>query len=217
MPTVADALTLLHEWTQTESLRRHAYAVGAAMAYHAELAGADVELWRITGLLHDMDYERHPTPAEHPFVGVRELERLGYPDEMRTAILGHALYSGVARETLMARTLFAVDELSGFVTAVARVRPDRLEGLTPRSVMKKLKDRAFAAAVSREDIRLGAEELGVELADHIDNVIEALRREAPALGLSANQPLGPDPSSPGADSFVLPGDPPAGPPASPDA
>jgi len=205
MPSVEDALVLLHEWTQTESLRRHAYAVAAAMAHYARLAGADEDLWRLTGLLHDMDYERHPTPAEHPFVGVRELERLEYPEEVRTAILGHALYSRVPRETPMARTLFAVDELAGFVTAVALVRPNRLEGLGARSVNKKLKDRAFAAAVSRDDIRLGAEELGMDLAEHIEHVIEALRTEAPALGLA---PAPPDPASPGSDRFVLPTDPP---------
>jgi putative nucleotidyltransferase with HDIG domain len=176
------------------------------MAYYAERAGEDADLWRITGLLHDMDYERHPTPAEHPFVGVRELERLGYPEEVRTAILGHALYSGVPRETPMAKTLFAVDELAGFVTAVALVRPDKLEGMTAKSVIKKLKDRAFAAAVSRDDIHLGVQELGIELPVHIENVIEALRREAPALGLG---PVtgDPDPTSPGSDRFVLPTDP----------
>jgi predicted hydrolase (HD superfamily) len=123
---------------------------------------------------------------------------------MRTAILGHALYSGVPRETPLARTLFAVDELSGFVTAVALVRPDRLEGMTARSVVKKLKDRAFAAAVSRDDIRVGAEELGIDLSEHVTNVIESLRREAPALGLAA---VVPDPASPGSDRFILPADP----------
>jgi putative nucleotidyltransferase with HDIG domain len=184
MPAPDEARALLHEWTAGESLRRHAYAVAAAMAFYAEHFGEDVDQWRVTGLLHDMDYERHPSPAEHPFVGVRELERLGYPEEVRTAILGHALYSGVARETRMAKTLFAVDELAGFVTAVALVRPERLEGMTPKSVTKKLKDRAFAAAVSRDDIRQGAEELGVELTEHVGNVIEALRREADALGLA---------------------------------
>lgn len=182
MPTYDDALTLFHEWTQTESLRRHAYAVEAAMAQYAEHFGEDVETWRITGLLHDLDYERHPSPEEHPFVGVRELEARGYPEEIRTAILGHATYSGVPRETRLAKTLFAVDELAGFVTAVAYVRPAGLEGLEPRSVKKKLRDRAFAAAVSREDIRLGAEELGVDFDAHIAMVIAGMRRQAARLG-----------------------------------
>ncbi len=183
MPTYADALALFHEWTTGESLRRHAHAVEAAMAAYAERFGEDEEQWRIAGLLHDLDYERHPSPEEHPFVGVAELERRGYPEEIRTAILGHALYSGVPRETPMARALFAVDELAGFVVAVARVRPDRLAGLEPRSVTKKLKDKAFAAAVSRDDIRLGAEGLGVPLDEHIATVIAALERDAARLGL----------------------------------
>jgi putative nucleotidyltransferase with HDIG domain len=206
MPSPAEALDLLHEWTKTDSLRRHAYAVAAAMAHYARQAGEDEDLWRVTGLLHDMDYERHPSLEEHPFVGVAELEKRGYPEEVRTAILGHAQYSGVPRESAMAKTLFAVDELAGFVTAVALVRPDRLEGLTSRSVLKKLKDKTFAAAVNRDDIRQGAEELGVDLADHIDAVIEALRAEADTLGLGAAPPP-PDPAAPGVDQFVLPTDP----------
>jgi putative nucleotidyltransferase with HDIG domain len=146
--------------------------------------GVDVETWRITGLLHDMDYERHPSPEEHPFVGVKELEALGYPEEIRTAILGHANYSGVPRETLLAKTLFAVDELAGFVTAVAHVRPDGLRGMTAASVRKKLKDKRFAAAVSRDDIRQGAEALGVDLDRHIDLVISSMQREAERLGFA---------------------------------
>lgn len=184
MPTSDDARILLHQWTHTDSLRRHAYAVAAAMAFYAERFGEDVDAWRTAGLLHDMDYERHPAPEEHPFVGVQALERLGYPEEIRTAILGHASYSGVPRESRMAKALFAVDELAGFVTAVALVRPARLAGMTPGSVTKKLKDRTFAAAVSRDDIRQGAEELEIELAEHVANVIEALQREAEALGLA---------------------------------
>lgn len=184
MPSYADALELFHEWTETESLRRHAYAVEAAMAEYAERLGEDVERWRIAGLLHDMDYERHPDPSEHPFVGVRELEARGYDEEIRTAILGHAQYSGVPRETPMAKALFAVDELAGFVTAVAHVRPNGLDGLTPRSVKKKLKDKRFAAAVSREDIRQGAEELGVELDEHIATVIAGMQKEAKRLGFA---------------------------------
>ena len=184
MPTLDDARALLHEWTESDSLRRHAEAVSASMGGMARRAGADESLWRIAGLLHDLDYERHPTPEEHPFVGVRELERLGYPEEVRTAILGHATYSGVPRESELAKALFAVDELSGFVVAVAFVRPDRLGGMMPRSVKKKLKDKRFAAAVSREDIRLGAEETGLDVDALIALVIDSLSREADALDLA---------------------------------
>ena len=184
MPTYADALALFHEWTESDSLRRHGYAVEAAMAGYAEQFGEDEETWRITGLLHDMDYEKHPSPEEHPFVGVKELEARGYSEAIRTAILGHATYSGVPRETRLARTLFAVDELAGFITAVAYVRPDSLDGMAPRSVKKKLKDKRFAAAVSREDIRQGAEELGVDLDQHIITVISSMAREAERLGLA---------------------------------
>ena len=183
MPTYDDALALFHAWTQTDSLRRHGYAVEAAMAEAARRRGGDEPTWRIAGLLHDLDYERHPTPEEHPTVGVAELERLGYPEEIRTAILGHAPYLGVPRETDLARALFAVDELSGFVVAVARVRPTRLEGLTPRSVKKKLKDKRFAAAVSRDDIRQGAAELGLELDALIALVIAGLQADAERLAL----------------------------------
>jgi predicted hydrolase (HD superfamily) len=153
------------------------------MGEYARHFGEDENFWRITGLLHDMDYERHPTMEEHPFVGVAELERRGYPADMTRAILGHASYSGVSREALLAKTLFAVDELAGFITAVAYVRPTRLEGMTPKSVRKKLKDRAFAAAVSRDDIHQGAEELGVELGEHIARVIAGMQHDAQRLGL----------------------------------
>ncbi|GMQ83106.1 MAG: HDIG domain-containing protein [Rhodothermia bacterium] len=183
MPSYDDALELFHRWTQSDSLIRHAFGVEAGMKFYARYYGEDEELWRMTGLLHDMDYEKHPTREEHPFVGVRALKELGYPDEMRTAILGHADYSGVPRETLLAKALYAVDELSGFITAVAYVRPTRLEGMIPKSVNKKMKDRAFAAAVSRDDIRKGAEELGVELDVHISNLIAAMQADATRLGL----------------------------------
>ncbi|MEM1042163.1 MAG: HD domain-containing protein [Bacteroidota bacterium] len=183
-PTYDDALALFHDWTETDSLRRHAYAVEAAMVIYAEQFGEGVEQWRIAGLLHDLDYERHPSPEEHPFVGVKVLEERGYPESIRTAILGHATYSGVPRETTMAKTLFAVDELAGFITAVGYVRPNGLEGLTPKSVKKKLKDRRFAAAVSREDIYEGAEELGVDLTEHIATVIAGMQREAKRLGFA---------------------------------
>lgn len=184
MPTYDDALALFHEWTEGESLRRHGYAVEAAMAEMARQRDGDVETWRMAGLLHDLDYERHPTPDEHPTVGVAELERRGYPEEIRTAILGHAPYLGVARETDMAKALFAVDELAGFVTAVATIRPGHFDGLAPRSVKKKLKDKRFAAAVSREDIRQGAEELGLDLDALIQIVIDGMAREASRLGLA---------------------------------
>lgn len=181
-PSYDDSLALFHEWTETESLRKHAYAVEAGMAFYAEQFGEDVELWRITGLLHDMDYEKHPTKEEHPFVGVERLRALGYPEIVTKAILGHATYSRVPRETLLAKALFAVDELAGFITAVGYVRPNGLEGIKASSVRKKLKDKRFAAAVSREDIRLGAEELGIDLSQHIANVASGMQREAERLG-----------------------------------
>ena len=183
-PIYDDALALFHEWTQTESLRRHGYAVEASMAEMARRHGGDVETWRIAGLLHDLDYERHPSLEEHPYVGVRELEARGYPEPVRTAILGHAPYTGTPRESDLAKALFAVDELSGFVTAVAFVRPDGLEGMTPRSVKKKLKDKRFAAAVSREDIRQGADELGLDLDELIQTVIDGMARDTSRLGLA---------------------------------
>lgn len=182
MPSYQDALNLLHEWTKTESLRKHAYAVEAGMHFYATQNNEDEDLWRMTGLLHDMDYEKHPTPEEHPFVGVDVLRGLGYPENMLEAILGHATYSGVARSTPLAKTLFAVDELAGFITAVAYVRPDGLTGMKPKSVKKKLKDKRFAAAVSREDIQVGIEELGLDLDTHIANVIAGMQQHAERLG-----------------------------------
>ena len=182
MPDYDDALALFHEWTKGESLRKHAYAVEAGMHFYAKSFGEDEQLWRMTGLLHDMDYEKHPTQDEHPFVGVEALREQGYPENMLEAILGHATYSGVARTTRLAKTLFAVDELAGFITAVAYVRPTGLEGMKPKSVKKKLKDKAFAAAVSREDIREGAADLGIEFDDHIANVITGMQWHAERLG-----------------------------------
>ncbi len=186
MPNYDDALALFHEWTKTESLRRHAYAVESAMEYYAQKFGEDVEQWRLTGLLHDMDYEKHPTLDEHPFVGTAVLREKGYPEEIIEAILGHATYSGVPRTTPMAKTLFAVDELAGFITAVAYVRPTKLEGMKVKSVKKKLKDKRFAAAVSREDIAQGVEELGIDLDEHIANVIAGMQARADRLGLSTS-------------------------------
>ena len=176
---------LLREWTESDSLLKHMLAVEAAMRAYARKFGEDEERWGIIGLLHDMDYEKHPTPAEHPTVGVAELERRGYPEDVRRAILSHADYLDVPRETPMEKTLYAVDELSGFVVACALVRPERLEGLKAKSVRKKMKQKSFAASVNREDITSGAEELGVDLNEHIDFVVAALRERADALGLSA--------------------------------
>ena len=185
MPTYEDALNLFHEWTKTDSLRRHGYAVEAGMEHYARQFGADLELWRITGLLHDLDYERHPTPEEHPFVGIAVLRELDYPDIMIEAILGHTTYSGVPRTSLLAKALFAVDELAGFITACAYVRPTKMEGMKVKSVNKKLKDKAFAAAVSREEIRQGAKELEVELSEHIAHVIAGMQAKASRLRLTA--------------------------------
>jgi predicted hydrolase (HD superfamily) len=163
-------------------------AMGEAEAGRLGLGEADrsamVELYAVTGLLHDFDYERHPTAEEHPFVGVRELERLGWPEQMRTAILGHAQYSGVARETHLAKALFACDELAGFLTACALVKPSRkIAEVEPKSVRKKMKDKAFARGVNRADVIQGAEELGVDLNEHIAFCIEAMKRRAAELGL----------------------------------
>jgi putative nucleotidyltransferase with HDIG domain len=182
--TVDRARELMESWTQNLALRAHMEAVAACMiAYAGRLAPDDVDRWAVCGLLHDFDYEKHPTAEEHPFVGVKELERLGVDREIRTAILGHAQYSGVARESAMAKALFAVDELAGFIVACCKVRPDGAATLEPRSVKKKLKDKSFAAAVNREDIRLGAEELGVEMDEHIGVCIEAIRAEQERVGV----------------------------------
>lgn len=182
--TREDAWRLLTAWTQSESLRKHALTVEAAMRGQARRAGADADLWGVTGLLHDLDYERFPDLADHPMRGVEALRAEGYPEEMLRAILGHAAYTGVPRETPLARALFAVDELCGFLTAVAYVRPDRrLASVEVSSVKKKLKDKAFARSVSREDITQGAAELGVDLDVHIANVLADLQAAAPELGL----------------------------------
>ena len=170
------------EWTESDSLRKHMLAVEAAMRAYARRFGEDEEKWGITGLLHDMDYEKHPTPAEHPMVGVRELEKRGYPEDVLHAIKGHADYLDVPRDTLMSKTLYAVDELSGFIVAVALMRPEGLENMKAKSVRKKMKQNSFAAAVNREDIVRGAEELGVDLNEHIEFVAAALRERAEALG-----------------------------------
>ena len=180
------AWALLNEYTESESLVRHMLAVEAAMRAYAQKLGEDENLWGVTGLLHDFDYERWPNPdldeTGHPYTGVAILREQGYPETMLDAIMGHALYSGVARETPLAKALFAVDELCGFVMAVAYVRPENLTGMKPKSVKKKLKDKAFAAAVSRDDIRLGIEEMAVEQDEHIQVVIDAMSGIALELG-----------------------------------
>ncbi len=179
------AWCLLCEYTQSESLRKHMMAVEACMRAYARKFGEDEEKWGITGLLHDFDYEKYPTPQEHPFVGNKILEERGYSDEMRRAILSHAEYSGVPRESMMEKTLFACDELAGFVTATALVKPSKsLAEVDAKSIRKKMKDKAFARSVSRDDITKGAAEMGVDLDEHITFCIEAMKAVATELGLA---------------------------------
>ena len=185
------ALALVHEYTASDALRKHMYAVETAMRAMAARAGEDVEAWGLVGLVHDFDYERFPNAAhspteEHPAEGVRILTAEGLPEASGRAILGHANYTGVPRDTPMARALFAVDELCGFLVACALVRPSRsLQDLEVSSVKKKLKDKAFARGVSRDDVIQGAAELGVPLDEHIAFVLEALRPDERRLGLGA--------------------------------
>ncbi len=181
-----DAWQLLTEYTQSESLRKHALAVEACMrAYARRLAPAEEEQWGMTGLLHDFDYEKFPTAEQHPFVGNRILEERGWPEEIRRAILSHAAYSGVPRQTPMERVLFACDELTGFITATALVKPGKsLAEVEAKSVRKKMKDKAFARSVNRDDILQGAQELGVELEEHIAFCITAMQSVAKELGLA---------------------------------
>lgn len=186
------AVILLHEWVQSESLRRHCYAVADSMRHFAQLHGQDADLWEAVGLLHDVDYERHPNPEQsptegHPFVGVTILREQGWSEEVCRAILSHADYAGITRETPLERTLFAVDELSGFVMAVARVRPSKsIHEVDVASVKKKMKDKAFARAVNRDDIVRGAAELGMPLDDVIAGVIAALKADAERLQLAGS-------------------------------
>lgn len=169
------AWTLLCEWTESDSLRRHALAVETAMRAYAPRFDGDVELWGLTGLVHDLDYERYPSARDgHPRFALKELESRGYPPALVRAVASHADYLDVPRETPMERSLYAVDELSGFVLACAYVRPDGLQGMTPKSVKKKLKQPSFAAAVDRDDLRRGASELGVDFDEHLSVVIGAL-------------------------------------------
>jgi len=186
----ARALNILHDWVQSESLRKHCYAVADSMKHFAQLRGEDADLWEAVGLLHDMDYERHPnlehSPTEgHPFVGIAWLREHGWSEEICRAILSHADYSGISRETSLEKTLYAVDELSSFVVAVALVRPTKsIHDVDVRAVNKKMKDKAFARAVNRDDIVRGAEALGMPLDDVIANVVAALKADALRLGLA---------------------------------
>src|SRR6266699_3331352 len=186
----ARALNVLHDWVQSESLRKHCYAVADSMKHFAQLRGEDADLWEAIGLLHDMDYERHPnlerSPTEgHPFVGVTWLRENGWSNEVCHAILSHADYTNVSRETALEKTLYAVDELSSFIVAVALVRPTKsIHDVDVRAVKKKMKDKAFARAVNRDDIIRGAQELGMPLDDVIANTITALQADAHRLGLA---------------------------------
>ena len=183
-PTRKDAIELLHEYTKTDSLRRHALGVEQAMRKMAEKYHGDPNEWGITGLMHDFDYEMYPTIEEHPYKGNEILKSKGYPDSITQAIMGHATYTGVARETDMAKSLFAVDELTGFIFAVTYVRPSKsIFEVKPRSVKKKLKQKSFAASVVREDIFLSVDELGLDLTEHVQFVIDALSEKAEELGL----------------------------------
>ncbi|MGZ4870719.1 MAG: HD domain-containing protein [Candidatus Angelobacter sp.] len=178
------AWSLLCEYTQSESLRKHMLAVEACMRAYARKFGEDEDKWGITGLLHDFDYEKYPTPAEHPFVGNKILEERGYPEDVRRAIMSHADYSGVARESRMEKTLYACDEIAGFITASALVKPNKsLAEVEAKSVRKKMKDKAFARSVNRDDIINGAADLGVDLEEHIAFCIEAMKGVAKTLGL----------------------------------
>src|SRR6476469_3958159 len=178
------AWALLTEWTTSESLRKHALAVEASVRGYARTFGEDEDAWGFVALLHDFDYERYQTPADHPFRGCEELQRRGYPEWVTRAILSHADYSGVPRESRLEKTLYACDEMSGFVTAASLVRPSKsILDLEASSVMKRMKDKAFARAVNRDDLKRGAEELGIPLDQHITNVIRFLRDRADALGL----------------------------------
>jgi putative nucleotidyltransferase with HDIG domain len=192
LPSRDDALALMHEYTASDSLRKHMLAVEAVMRAYAEKQGGDVERWGLTGLIHDFDYERWPNAAhspteEHPSEGVRILRARGWPEDILEAILGHATYCDTPRTTPMAKTLFAVDELSGFVAACALVRPTGIHGMTPKSVKKKLKTPAFAAGVNRDEVRQGAEELGVDFDEHIAKVIAAMEARADELGLGPRE------------------------------
>lgn len=186
--TPAEALAIVDAWVANENLKRHMLAVGACMAAYAERLGGEPERWRAVGILHDFDWEKHPTLDEHPAKGVAWLREQGVDEEICRAILSHAPRTGVAPESAMERTLVAVDELAGFITAVALMRPERLAGMTAGSVRKKMRQKSFAAAVERDDITRGAELLGVELDEHIQVCIAAMSAIAGELGLEAKRP-----------------------------
>lgn len=189
LPSREEALALVHEWTASESLRKHMLAVEAAMRAYARRLGGDEPRWALAGLVHDFDYERYPNAErlpdqEHPAEGVRHLRALGYPDDVCEAILGHGEYTGVPRTTPMAHALFAVDELTGFITAAALLKPSRrVADVDVTTVRKRMKDKGFARAISRDDLAHGAAELGVPLDEHIGVVLAAMQGEAEALGL----------------------------------
>jgi putative nucleotidyltransferase with HDIG domain len=193
LPSRAETLALVHEYTASDSLRKHMLAVEAAMRAYAAKFGEDPERWGLTGLVHDFDYERFPNPAhspteEHPAEGVRILRSRGWPEDILEAILGHGDYTGVPRISRLAKTLYAVDELTGLITATALVRPSRsVHEVDARSVRKKMKDKAFARGVSREAVLAGAADLGIDLDEHIEFVIGAMRGSAEALGLGGSQ------------------------------
>jgi len=183
-----DAWQLFCEWTESDSLRKHALAVEAAMRAYARRYGEDEELWAVTGLVHDLDYERYPDlDSGHPRYALKELEQRGYPQEVIDAVAGHADFLGVPRETTMAKGLYAVDEMSGFITACALVRPTGIEGMKPKSVRKKMKQPSFAASVPRDQLERGAEELGVEINEHIQVVIDALAEHSDELGIGPRE------------------------------
>jgi putative nucleotidyltransferase with HDIG domain len=184
-PSRDEAWELFCEWTESESLRRHVLGVEAAMRAYAEKYGEDEELWAATGILHDLDYERHPDlESGHPRVALELFEEKGYPRELIDAVAGHAPYLGVPRETRLAKTLYAVDELTGFIAAVSLVRPTGIEGLKPKSVKKKMKEASFAAAVDRDELRQAAADLGEDFDEHLAFVIAALQPRAAELGLA---------------------------------
>jgi putative nucleotidyltransferase with HDIG domain len=187
-PTREDAWNLVCEWISSDSLRKHVLGVEAAMRAYAREGDEDEELWGITGLVHDLDYERYPDlETGHPRHALKELEARGYPQEVIDAVAGHAEFLGVPRETPLAKTLYGVDELSGFIAACALVRPTGIEGMTPKSVRKKLKQPSFAAKVDRDQIHRAIEELGVDENDHIQLVIDAMAERADELGLARPQ------------------------------
>lgn len=188
-PKRDDAIALMEQWTESESLRKHMLAVDSAVRAYARAHDADEERWGVAAILHDFDYEKNPDIGEdgHPFVGVRHLQSLGYPEDITDAILGHADFSGVARESLLAKVLYACDEITGLLTASVLVRPDKdIANLQIKSVKKKFKDKAFARGVNRDDVKRGAEELGVDLWDHVQFVLEAMQGDAEVLGLDGS-------------------------------